>query len=131
MDSIVEMAKLFKERENQPYMGPQIGTVISPPPELKVRLGDKIILDKKRLVIAAHVLASYRRAIQVQDASSFSGNTASALEGTGYEHTHTYESLGFAGQMSYTDTLQEGDEVILMPSTDIQTYFLVDKAVKL
>ncbi len=131
MNGITELANMFKERENVPYMGPQTGTVISPPPEIKVRLGDNIILDKSHLIIAAHVLADYQRTVAIHDASGFTGETVDALVGGAYQHNHAYDSLGFTGQLQYKNTLKIGDEVILVPSTDIQTYFLVDKAVRL
>ncbi|WP_427340655.1 DUF2577 family protein [Caloranaerobacter sp. DY30410] len=94
MDGISELAKMFKERENKPYMGPRVGQVISPLPEIKVKLGDKILLDKQRLIIASHI----------------------------YEHFGWTDETG-------TYYLAEGDKVILIPSTDEQIYFLVDKAV--
>ena len=130
MDGAARLAKMFKERDNIPYMGPQIGVVISPPPEIKIGLGDKIILSKDHLIIAAHVLAGYQRDIEIPVTSDLTGNTANALVGTSTEHNHAYENLGIAGQMLYMDTLKAGDEVILVPSTDAQIYFLVDKAVR-
>jgi len=84
MDPISELAKLFKERDNKPYLGPQVGSVISPFPDIKVSLGDSILLEKEDLVIGAMVQG-----------------------------------------------LVAGDEVILIPSGDCQTYYLVDKAVRL
>lgn len=84
MDPISELAKMFKERDNKPYFGPQVGNVISPPPDIMVSLGDSILLDKEDLVIGAMVQG-----------------------------------------------LVAGDEVILIPSGDHQTYYLIDKAVRL
>lgn len=57
MDGIAELAKLFKERENKQYGGPQLGKVVTVPPDIKISLGDKIILTKKHLIIADHVVA--------------------------------------------------------------------------
>lgn len=143
MDGISELAKMFKERENKPYMGPQIGEVISPPPNIQVRLGGKIILTKDNLVIAAHVLNNYTRQFSIEGNISFSdsdcGTTDSVNDG-GYEansHSHTIETLNIDttfnsnGTMAFTDTLKQGDKVILIPSTDEQIYFLIDKAVTL
>lgn len=133
MDALTEMAKMFKERENDPYMGPQTGTVVTPPPGIQVRLGDKIILDKDHLIIAAHVLADYQRDVKM---SSVTGKTTlikpppPQLPVT-YSETFGIESTELEGTMKYTDTLQPGDEVILLPTTDRQVYFLIDKAVRL
>lgn len=76
---------MFKERDNKDYLGPVTGTVISTLPELKVSVGDKVILDHEHLIVGQSVLTS----------------------------------------------IQSGDEVILVPTQDEQTYFLLDKAVRL
>jgi len=126
MDGTARLAKLFKDRDNQLYMGPQIGVVISPPPEAQISLGDKIILGKEQLVFAAHLLIGYQRDMEIPETSDLAGNTATADS-----HTHSYSSLGLAGQIKLTDTLQAGDEVILVPATDEQLYFVIDKAVRI
>ncbi len=58
MDGVIELAKLFKERENISTMGIQIGKVISVNP-LKIALGDKIILDTDDLVISQSAYYKY------------------------------------------------------------------------
>ncbi len=50
LDSVSELAKLFKERENQGVYSPMIGTVIELP-AVRIRLGDKIILDASHLTM--------------------------------------------------------------------------------
>lgn len=119
------MAKMFKERENAPYLGPQIGTVVSASP-LKVSLGDTIVLDTNHLLVAAHVLSNYEREMEIPITANLSGNTT-----TNNSHNHYYQSFGIAGPVKFTDTLEVGDEVILVPSTDEQTYFVIDKVVRL
>lgn len=144
MDAISELAMLFKERENTSYMGPQMGTVISPPPDIKVGLGDKIILDKEDLILAAHVLAGYEREIE---GNHITGSVFSSRGGkmdfhlTGNPPSQNYTITNFSllasttekseGTLKYTDTLKAGDKVILIPSSDNQKYYLIDKAVKL
>jgi hypothetical protein len=56
MDGVTELAKLFKERNNDPYEGYVIGEVVSSLPHVKIRIGDKIILDASHLVFAARLL---------------------------------------------------------------------------
>jgi hypothetical protein len=102
---IHELAKLFKERDNKSYMGPVTGKVLSPPPAMKVQLGDKIILDNDHLVVAAHVIAGYKRNSNLVELN---------------ESTH----------IEFLDTVVKGDEVILIPSADEQTYYLIDKVVR-
>ena len=52
LDSVSELAKLFKERENQGVYSPMIGTVIELP-NIRIRVGDKIILDGSHLTMCA------------------------------------------------------------------------------
>lgn len=85
MDGISELAKLFKERENKPTMGIQIGKVLSPLPDIKIGFGDRIILDKDNLIIS---------------------------------------------DLIYNKTLENNDEVILIPASDNQTYYAIDKVVR-
>lgn len=129
MDGIAEMAQMFKERENIPYFGPQTGIVLSPPPNIQVALGDKIILSKDRLVIAEHLLSGYKR--EFQSTSSGTIITKTPPSPVTYD-THTVmEALDHDGEMTFTDTLKTGDEVILIPSTNEQIYYLIGKAVRL
>lgn len=127
MDGVVKLAQMLKERENVPYKGPQIGTVASVEP-IKVALGNAIILDSSHLVIAAHVLSNYQRAIEIPSTSELSGSTTVAGEDS---HSHSYDSLGLTGTITLTDGLAIGDQVILIPSTDEQKYFLIDKVVNI
>ncbi len=127
--NLEKLADMFKERNNQVYLGPQVGTVISPPPNIRVKLGDEIILEKSRLVIAAHVLAGYKRSFQGQSSGSIITKTPPSPEV--YSDYTVLESLDNTGDITYTDTLKAGDKVILIPSSDDQQYFIIDKAVRL
>lgn len=131
MDGIVELAMLFKERDNVAYMGPQVGKVVSPPPDIKVSLGKEILLNKEHLLMAAHVLAGYERAIEIPLTNDIEGETELKFVGQPMEHSHDQKSIGVKGKMKYTNTLQIGDEVILIPTTDCQRYFLIDKLTSL
>lgn len=127
MDAISELAKLFKERENIPYMGPIVGTVISPPPDIKIQTDKNIILDKTHLIISASV---YGREFDIKGANIV-GQTLDVTVGDHGEHKHEIKILDINGQLKLVYTLKKGDKVILIPSQDEQTYFLLDWAVKL
>lgn len=45
MNSITELAKLFKERNNETAYSPMFGEIIELP-DLKIRIGEKILIDK-------------------------------------------------------------------------------------
>ena len=134
MDGITEFAKLFKERDNILYQGPQTGIVLSPPPEIQISIGDQIVLKKNHLIIAAHVLGDYQRENEIVGtieneglSGSLTLNDMSQSLSAGTESGSTTVK----GTITYKDTLKTGEEVILIPSTDNQLYFLVDKAVRL
>lgn len=101
MDSITELAKLFKDRENPSMQGICVGKVLTPPPSLKITVNG-FILDKSNLVVAKHLLDTY----------TTSGETV----GDHGQHTHTLE-----------DILKSGDKIIVIPSANDLTYFIVDK----
>jgi hypothetical protein len=104
LDGVTELAKLFKERNNQEYMGFILGKVVTAPPNLQISIGDRIILTSEHVRVAAHVLVGYARQVDIN---------------------------GTLSTMTYKDTIKAGDEVILMPTNDHQRFCLIDKAVKL
>lgn len=132
MDGITELAKMLKARENKPYMGPQLGKVLTPLPNIKVQMGEKIILTAEHLVIAEHVLR-HERVITLTHQESAERNLG---DGTGKDLLDTdddaapYSSFQYANlSCKFRDTLAPGDMVILIPSTDAQKYFIIGKAV--
>ena len=48
MNGITELAKLFKERENDTGYSPMFGTIIELP-QVKIRLNEKVILNNSHL----------------------------------------------------------------------------------
>ncbi|PEB56247.1 hypothetical protein CON65_15940 [Bacillus pseudomycoides] len=106
MNGIVELAKLFKDRENEPYEGYVIGEVMADFPDVKIKIDDNIHLDVSHLVFAAHLLSNYTREYEIVD--EFSVTT---------------------GKIKWTDTIKKGDRVILVPSQNGQSYIVIDKAV--
>ena len=48
MNGITELAKLFKERENDTEYSPMFGTIIELP-QVKIRLNEKVILNNSHL----------------------------------------------------------------------------------
>lgn len=141
MDGVSELAMLFKERDNKYYLGPQIGKVISPLPDIKIGLGEKIILTKEHLIFASHILEDYEREFSVEGNLKFSdfgaGMTTEAYVPQHGFHLHEIKSLKVntdyksTGRIQWTDSLKEDDEVILIPTTNEQQYYVIDKVVRL
>lgn len=101
MDSITELAKILKARENPSIQGISIGKVLTEIPDIKVSLNG-FILDKSRIVIAKHLIKQYE--------------TSSTSVSNHGKHMHTIE-----------DVLKAGDKVIVIPTMDDSTYFVIDK----
>lgn len=116
MNGIVELAKLLKERENPSFSVMQTGRVLTPLPDIKISLGDKIILTRGHLIFSAHLLNGYERQFKLRGQLQYPG---------------TSESCTTEGAITFAEGLKPGDEVILMATRNEQTYFVIDKAVRL
>lgn len=141
MDGISELAMLFKERENKDYLGPQVGKVVSPLPDIQIALGDRIMLTKDNLLFASHILEGYEREFSVEGGIQFSqsnpGETSNSSVGEHGIHNHTVDNINIdtgylsTGKIKWTESLKAEDEVILIPATNQQQYYVIDKVVKL
>ncbi|WLR52470.1 DUF2577 domain-containing protein [Bacillus tianshenii] len=142
-DSITEFAKMFKERDNPVPSGIQIGEVLAPFPEIKIKLNEKVVLGKEELVFSESLLNTYKREVdikgQIQLSDTDSGTTDSVNDGGqgASSHSHTIRTLDVdtaytaKAELLFTDTLVAGDSVIIFPAADEQTYYVMDKAVRL
>ena len=145
MEGMSSLAKLFKERDNIAYLGPQIGEVIVPPDDVKIALGDKIVLEKENLIFSSYILNSYSRQFEIK---SDENNIAFEQDNPGEAfkkevsgaippmHMHKISKMNIStnyestGTITFTDKLKKGDLVLLIPTTDEQKYYVIDKVVK-
>lgn len=58
--AITEFAKMFKDRDNPNVLGLQLGEVISPLPDIKIKIDDAILLDQSHLVISSQIYINYK-----------------------------------------------------------------------
>lgn len=84
--NFIELAKLFRDRDNESFEPIAIGKVVSVSP-LKINDGDDIMLDEELII------------------------------------THTIQ------QLIQSSELRSGDNVVLIASSDNNTYIVIDKAV--
>ncbi|WP_240951473.1 DUF2577 domain-containing protein [Caldanaerobacter subterraneus] len=114
-------------REQGAYHNPppiQIGEVISPPPNIKIRVGD-LQLDRDDVLIADYLLADYARQIELKNV------TLQSTLSTVAEHTHTIDSFQInQANLKLKDTLKTGDLVALLATADRQTFIVLCKVVK-
>lgn len=99
-------------REQAVYYNPptiQIGEIISPPPVLKIRVGD-LQLDKDDVLIADYLLADYTRE---------------------YKTSSDKINWSTSNYIKWVDTLKQGDLVALLATADKQTFIVLCKVVKL
>lgn len=113
MSNLVELAKLFKERENQSHMGIQIGKVISEMPDVKISINGKIILTKDHLIFSSQLLKDYARAFEI--------NTKDPIL-----HNDNLTNTSFKGTLKWTDEIKIGDEILLIPTQDEQLFYAAD-----
>lgn len=138
--SIKRFAEILKELENTPWMGVLTGEVVGAPPELKVKIHEKIVLEKHQIVVSWEKVKGYNRAYSLegtldnieQDMTVDSSNMS--LAGSG-PHKHNLLAWGGTGSGTYTahgtitwkDELVVGDKVILIPALNEKKFYLVDK----
>lgn len=101
--AVVELAKLFKDRENSNQESFVIGKVVSPYPKLLINDGDDILLGAENLIVSAHLLP----------------------------YSRTYATGETSGTIRFTDSLKVGEQVVMLPSKNEQKYLIIDKVVTL
>lgn len=131
-----DFAKIFKNLKNPNLMGIVMGTVIKVSP-FKISIHDKIIVEAENLVISKHLLKDYEREFEIDGNMKLQYNTELAQAGVtgqatenplGHKHEIKLNNVSFTGKgkIKWTDSLKEGDIVIVSVSADEQTYFIHD-----
>jgi hypothetical protein len=120
------MAGQLRQRDNPVFIGIQIGVVSKPLPDIEIKLGEAIVLDKTMLVFARYLL-THTREVNLKSSGVVDSMTPAGMG----PHTHDITSLEITGQVKFLDELKPGDEVILMAAQDQQLYYVLDKAVRL
>jgi Protein of unknown function (DUF2577) len=111
LNGYVEMAKLLKERNNKSFDGFVIGKVISSFPDIKIQIDNNIHLDASHLIFSSHLLEEYKREFKINGTSNG-------------------ESYIAEGNIEFTDSIKVNDLIILVPSSNNQSYVVLDKGVK-
>lgn len=86
--------------------GLMLATVVAPPPNLFIKVGE-IQVGKASLLVADDLLPGYKRNISIAAAEPVSG------------------------QMTFLDTLAPGDLLAVMPTYDGQTFIVLARVVRL
>lgn len=146
-----EFLKIFKILKNINFLGAVVGSVLEPPPNLRILINDKIIIEKENIYISSHVLNGYKRNINIEGYINIEGKDFSleaspcVINDTSVGGSRPIQKIpegqtskiklkgDFDGEASieFTDTLLKDDIVLLIASQDNQKFFLIDKGEKL
>lgn len=122
---------MFKDRENPDIFEATIGTVLSPPPKLRISIWDgETILEPEHLYLNDRLFDDYTRQYMLTgEITKYSLKNTTNTE-VASNHSHSIKNL--AGNGSYeasgtfinTDTLKAGDLVKLTPTENGQKWFV-------
>jgi hypothetical protein len=103
--------------------GAQVGIVVSPPPDLVVKMNN-IEITAKDIYCSRYLLPGYTRHMVGQTSDRAGGSGDAAYE----SHNHPIDN-----DETWTDTLKPGTLVLLIPiyGQNEQLYWLADSGVKL
>lgn len=134
-----DLVKEIQARNNPVFIGMVTGKVISPFPDIEIQINDKIVIDKTYIERVAEKLLPHKRRFNLITSytdpkvvgslqlKSENDPTESIVKLT----LETKEDGTSTCEIEFVDTIQAGDEVILMPLQDQQKFYLLDKAVNL
>lgn len=110
----------------------QIGTILEPPPNIKVRY-KSIILESSECYISEYLLTEYARTARGYLVSATQNRAGGGGQAEYASHNHDIDN-NYTESWVTTDTLKKGDKVAIMPceSEDgtSQTYIILDKIVR-
>lgn len=117
----VDLAKMFKERENVAPIGNIVGKVVGGLPNIKIAiLDDNVILDKNKLYCCNKLLSHTRQ-----------GNISlTTTTETAQGHSHSV-NVNANCTIDMQADLKVGDLVLMMHSIDEEMWFIVDKIIKM
>ena len=114
MDAIIDLAKEFRKRDPKKILGPIVGRVLSPLPDLQVSiLSDQVVLSADKLYITEKLYKD-------SEAISLSGNLMidDILKPVNGELTIVKEIL------------KKDEMIMLVPAENGQEFFIIDKVRK-
>lgn len=146
-----EFATVFKKLKNRNFLGAVVGSVLEPPPNLRIIINDKIILEKEHIYISSHILNGYKRKLDIEasielegkeflleaspcvinDTSAGGPRMITSIPEGQTSKVKLKGDINGGGSIEFTDTLVKGDMVLLIASSDNQNFFLIDKGEKL
>lgn len=135
----LEMALQLKKRDNPSFMGIQVGRVTKPFPDIEIAIGTSIVLDKSMLEFPADLLKGYKRKFNMTTSytdpkivgSIQLKSDTSPVDPLVKLTLETKEDGTSTCTLEYVDELQIGDEVVIMPTQDHGTFYVMHKVGRL
>lgn len=125
----VDLAKLFKERDNKNPFGAILGDVIGVEPLKIAILGNKAILTEEQCYLCSSLVNNYlnKADLRVKD---YSVNvTATDSNGDTLNSISVNDKNDYNIEVKFKEVLKVGDKVLCLPTADGQTFFIIDKVV--
>ena len=143
-DWATAFAKELKSRENPQILGAILGTVITPPPKLKISILNGSVLLTKCYVLE-NLLNGFTKIATIPEQTATGtakgkGTTTIVNDGGECASPHSHDVTTnvaiktiaiSSAEICFEDTLKAGDEVLLVVSPDNQTYFVIGKVKKI
>lgn len=132
VDGITTLALLLKEGQGGTTQSITTGLVEKTYPDFAIRLNEVVVLTNDQLVFAGSLLPTHRREMVIRSPKMVKGDTDKVNDGGqgASSHGHVLKTFEIETPVEFTDTLKIGDEVIMIPSGDGQTFYVIDKAVR-
>lgn len=141
--AILDFAIFLKTLTNPAWIGAITGEVITPPPNLSIKISKDITIsnnknskDTNKILISSEKLKGYKREFsivgEIENEEIEVKNSSMIKEGQG-PHEHALKSFKGKGQYStkgtitWEDTLKKGDKVLLLPTNNHEYFYLIDK----
>ena len=125
------LANVLRQNFSNPdWNGPFLGKVVKAPPNLEVKIDERIILKADKIVVAWEKVSGYTRQFEESGEIEIDVTDSENQDSGGNIHNKivakgTYKA---SGTNTWTDELKVGDEVILNEFKNQKKFYLVDKA---
>lgn len=111
-----------------------VGVVVTPPPNLSIKIGDLVLL-KDDLKVADYLLLDYKRKLEIKGKLQCETNETGGGSGdasfASHNHAINADVKITEGELIYKDTIKAGDEVAMLSSYDGNMYYVLFKVVSL
>jgi hypothetical protein len=131
----INLAKELHKRNNPSFIGIQVGVVSKPLPDIEIKLGEAIVLDKTMLIFDENLLR-HKRTFNMTT-SYTDPKVVGSLQLTSEESPtqpivkltlETKEDGTSTAEIEFMEQLKPGREVILMPAQDQQLFYVLGMA---